>query len=497
MKRKSISPVEFVDRVIKRNEADEPFSLADHQRVFLSLAFDHLSVCNVFVYSTIKKSGKTTLQALWHLWWSLVHKNDEVLLLANDKEQSVGRVFKVMCGIVRYNEALRREAVLYTDKIVFSNGTVVQAISNDAPSAAGANMGATGWDELHGYTSERSMRLWEELTPLANKPSVRVVSTYAGWENESTLLWNLYLAGVGPEEHPQGQAERIHPELPIYLNKSAGILCLWDHVGRMPWQQSADYFAKQKRGLRPSSYLRLHENRWTSSESVFLTAEQYDACVEFGLRQDLSGILYAGIDCGLKSDCTSVVLIKHDQHSDRLILAGCKVWQPVPGQTLDLANTLELFLLQLSQRAIIAGCLYDPSQMMRTAALLRESGIECEELSQTEGHLSEATSTLYDAFINQRLRLYVDETLRSHCLGASTKENERIFRLRKQQQSKKIDAAVALSFAVLCATRAGRPALMPEFASSYKIECNLDPDFPLLDEPQRPYDGPGNAIRAR
>jgi hypothetical protein len=101
---------------------------------------------------------------------------------------------------------------------------VIEAIANDAPSEAGANQGSTGWDELWGYTSERSLRLWEELTPVPNKPSVRFVTTYAGWENESKLLWDLYLASVGPDEHPQGQAERIHADLPIYLNSESGIL---------------------------------------------------------------------------------------------------------------------------------------------------------------------------------------------------------------------------------------------------------------------------------
>jgi phage terminase large subunit-like protein len=73
---------------------------------------------------------------------------------------------------------------------------------------------------------------------------------------------------------------------------------------------------------------------------------------------------------------------------------------------------------------------------------------------QTEGNLSMATETLYDYLINRRLRIYRNEDLRAHILNASTKETERVFWLKKDRQAKKIDAAVALSFAILAAVLA-------------------------------------------
>src|SRR5205814_1162099 len=100
-----------------------------------------------------------------------------------------------------------------------------------------------------------------------------------GWEGESDLLHELYVLGVGPEEHPQGRGERVHPTLPIYINRQARLLTYWDHEARAPWQTAA-YLDAQRVRLRPNTFSRLHENRWTSSEGSFITAPDWDACTE-------------------------------------------------------------------------------------------------------------------------------------------------------------------------------------------------------------------------
>jgi len=117
------------------------------------------------------------------------------------------------------------------------------------------------------FISEASRRLWEELTPVpTRRNSIRFIDSYAGIENESDLLLGLYKLAVSPDEHPDGQGERIHATLPIFANRAARIFCYWDHQPRMPWQ-TPEYYAAQRRILRPSTYLRLHENRWVVGSS--------------------------------------------------------------------------------------------------------------------------------------------------------------------------------------------------------------------------------------
>ena len=59
--------------------------------------------------------------------------------------------------------------------------------------------------------------LWKSLTPVpTRKNSIRFITTYAGFDSESELLMDLYKQVVSADEHPEGQGERIHPDLLIY-----------------------------------------------------------------------------------------------------------------------------------------------------------------------------------------------------------------------------------------------------------------------------------------
>src|SRR5439155_14413807 len=170
-------------------------------------------------------------------------------------------------------------------------------------------------------------------------------ATYAGFEGESELLMDLYKKAVGKEEHPDGQGERIHPDLPIYVNREARIFCYWDHEARMPWQ-TQEYYDSQRRTLRPATFQRLHQNQWVSSENRFIDEQTYDACVEPG-RPELSGSLFIGVDAAIRKDNLAVVAVKYDDHTDRLVLADVKIWKPLPGQQINLESSVEFYLRQI------------------------------------------------------------------------------------------------------------------------------------------------------
>lgn len=146
-------------------------------------------------YDCIKKSGKTTLNGALTLGWGFTQEApNEILILANDLEQTLARVYRTMEGIIKHNPELQREAEVQSKSIYLANGTILTAISGDYQGAAGSNHGFVSYDELWGYVSEASIRLWEELTPVpTRKNSIRFISTYAGYENESQLLWDLYI----------------------------------------------------------------------------------------------------------------------------------------------------------------------------------------------------------------------------------------------------------------------------------------------------------------
>jgi phage terminase large subunit-like protein len=59
----------------------------------------------------VKKSGKTTLNGALTLWWAFTQEApNEILIVANDLEQSLARVFRTLEGIIEHNPELKQEA---------------------------------------------------------------------------------------------------------------------------------------------------------------------------------------------------------------------------------------------------------------------------------------------------------------------------------------------------------------------------------------------------
>src|SRR5262245_23347606 len=450
--KKPISPTEFIDKVIKLNEKGLPWKLSPYQRRVLELAFrrgpDGALLYRQVILSEPKKSGKTFIAGCLALWWAIITESTEIIVVANDREQSISRVFQTAVDLIEKNPALAAEAETYSNTIVFNNGTVITAISSDYKGAAGSRHSLLVADELWGFESESSRRLWEELTPPPTEFSAwQLIVTYAGFTGESDLLESIYKRGI--------QGKRIDSELECY--ESDELFLFWSHTPRQPWQDEA-YYESQRRILRPTQFQRLHRNEWVSSESSFITAELYDDCVEPG-HADLSGSLFVGIDCATRRDCYAEVVVKYEDESDRLQLADCRVWKPSPGVPLNIESTIEFYLKRVcaDPRAHIQMIYYDPFQMIRTAEVLRMAGYPCEAFDQTLGHLTSACENLLSLFTSKGLRLYPNADLREHCLNSVTIESAKGIRLAKGKQSGKIDACASLSFAALAAVRAGKP----------------------------------------
>ena len=85
---------------------------------------------DTILYSCIKKSGKTTLNGAISLGWGFTQEApNEILIRANDLEQTLARVFRTREGIIQHNPELHREAE--AQSIYLANGTIITAISGD------------------------------------------------------------------------------------------------------------------------------------------------------------------------------------------------------------------------------------------------------------------------------------------------------------------------------------------------------------------------------
>ena len=319
---------------------------------------------------------------------------------------------------------------------------------------------------------ERAERLFEELTPPPTEENAWVlIVTYAGWTGESLLLERLYKRGLA--------GERIDEELELYRNDD--LTMFWSHTPRQPWQTQR-YYDSQRAILRPSTFARLHENKWVSSESSFITPELWDSCIDLDLMPTLPGnktkAKYVGVDIGLKGDYAAVVIVERD--GDRITLARYRLWKPSANNPLNLEATIEWYIRELCSDDLVHLVLVDPWQAASSIQRLRAAGIPIQEYAQTVQGTTKMAQVLYDLLRGSNLRMFPDEELRQQAMNAVAVETPRGFRIAKEKASRKIDAIVALSMA--CVAAVDTPVYVP-FGL---IDTGYDPDSP--DEVQRRCD---------
>jgi phage terminase large subunit-like protein len=469
-------------------ETKKPIELRPWQKAALLAMFPadgSPSEFETFLISTVKKAGKTTLNAIATLYAALTFPAPETAFcVANDEAQAQERVFDMIAKAVR---AMGLEksgaAVIVKGEILFrETGSKIVAIPSDFAGAAGAIFGISSWTELWAFRHEGHVRLWEELTPIPERRSIRIVDSYAGFSGDSPILepmWTRALAG----ERPNGP-------LPIH---TAGRLWAFidqgDEAQRRAWRGTpasmASYYVEQAASLRAGTFNRLHLNQWQSGEEAFITAEDWDACVHTELSpllptKDLD--LIVGVDAATKSDCAAVVAVA--RIGDRLQLVDHRIWRPSKGAPLDLEDTIESYVGELHDGYRVSAVYFDPFQMARSAATLKKAGVRMVELPQSPANLTAAGQNLYELIRGRNLALYPDDGLRQHALNAVAIDTGRGWRLAKEKSSRKVDGVVALSFAALSAIK--RPIAVAGVAGVVHHDARPQPLTP--EEEQAAYD---------
>src|SRR5208282_686391 len=196
-------PVAFIREVLMNPETGKPFELYPAQERFLREAFTLTPEGRLkfpeMIFSTPKKSGKTTLAAMIVIYVIVCLGGPfaEAYCIANDFDQAQGRVFQAIVRVLQASPLLRDAVKILANRIEFrSTGATITAIASEYRGAAGANPTITVFDELWGYISESARRLWDEMVPVpTRKVSLRLTVTYAGYLGESKLLEELWHRG--------------------------------------------------------------------------------------------------------------------------------------------------------------------------------------------------------------------------------------------------------------------------------------------------------------
>lgn len=431
-------PAAFIDTFVPLNEKGKRWTLSPYQRRVLALAMRAGRPPRILIWGEPKKSGKTLIEACLVLWWGFITASTEIIIAANDLEQSQGRVFKTAVALLKKNAALGASAKVKQSSIQLSNETTITAIPSDYKGEAGSRHSLVCYDELWGYSTEASQRLFEELTPPPTEQDAWVlVGTYAGFTGESVLLERLYEDGL--------KGERIDPVLECF--QRGGLFMFWSHTPRQPWQ-TPEYYADQRRTLRPNAFLRLHENQWVTGTETFITGAQFDACVDEAHHPAMERLergLFVGVDAGIKNDTAAVVAVYRD--GPRIVLAAHRIWRPTAADPLDIEDTIEAYLEDLRRRFRVRRILADPFQLHRSITSLRKRGSPIYEYPQTSANMTAAGQTLFELLNGRNLRLYPSDELRAQALNTVALESSRGWRIAKEKTTRKIDAITALAVA--------------------------------------------------
>lgn len=315
---------------------------------------------SVIVWSDIKKSAKSTLAGAVGLWMADTRPWVEGYFIANDIKQADSRSAKYARRAITLSPTLRETFITNKYKILQRyNGSFIEAIPVDPEGEAGANPDCLFWSELWGAMDDAKARMWSEatLSPTKFGKSFRWIETYAGFMEESEILYELWRMGVKqgkmlwPDKlypvtgGPDGEIVD-HAPLELYVNESARLFCLWNTQPRCPWQ-TAEYYESEESVLHPLEFLRMHRNQWVKNTDTYIPMEWWYACERETLPEiPRNHSVVIALDAATTNDCFGMnLLCRHpdrDQYPDDAILLEEYEWKPSDyGGTIDFVGTIE------------------------------------------------------------------------------------------------------------------------------------------------------------
>lgn len=452
-------PIEFIQHHFYVIEERKRMELMPFQLDILNDLFKTEPRPNMALIGQPKKTGKSTLAAAIALYYLITKPFAEVYLLASDIDQTQFVCFDKLIKSIRMNPQLRNKCKIKGKSIEYQD-SVVRIVAPNT-SVAGINPSLIIAEELWDWTTVEQRRAWDELTNIPTREdNLNYCTSYAGFsDNEDSVLWDLYNAGMKQAEGRMEKDER-------YLFRWYGEE-LYEQV---PYVKKTYLPQQYKRDLSggKNKYRRLHRNEWVSSEEAFITVEELDVCTHSGHRrgQAFEDEVIIGLDVGYRHDCTALAALGRID-DNTLALIDHAIFTPPPGGTLDLEKTFEDLLTVWAKQYKIAECRFDPYQAIRSAAEMRKKSITMTEYPQTPANLVQMATNLQGLFKVGGIMLYEDRDVRQNLLNASTKDAGRGARIIKRKKSRKIDLVIAIAMAAQgCTERMIQPIARADFLTT-------------------------------
>lgn len=449
----------------------------------------------VILYSTIKKSIKTTLGSVIARWvmetWD---GKQECIFLASDAEQAKGRGYQMFRDTIelhpRYDKDKR---ILFgpnneklwdiTDKraLYIPDGSFIKPVSSDYAGEAGGNPTASFYTELWTWRMQKDEKLFSEMTVPPTRPrGFRYIDSYAGYTGESNVLWKIWQRlqrdgrQLTVDDVPAwGVLYPDEPKLPVWVHlpsRSIGYIDQGIKARRFPWQLGPEgdayYLAERAAAVNDGDYLRLNENYWAEPRHALMPIQWWDNCLDATLAplKERQAVVI-GCDASVTHDCTAMTLhSRHPVEHYDTVLREEAVWNPKDFESGEM-NYDESILPQLvywTRRYNVVSVVYDKFQLKYL--MDRVATGTCGPIKMADGSIATLRALPVRSFNQQNERREADSSFvnmvrdrafhhsgncpitRQHVLNAAathdTHENTKLHIVKRDDESM-IDAVVS------------------------------------------------------
>lgn len=439
-----------------RLEDGRPLELEPFQRAVLE---DFFGGARELLVLLPKKNGKSTLLGALALWHLLQVPDAECVIAAASREQA-GIILRQAAGFVRRAEVLRERFRVLQRGIHFDErGGRIRVLASDVDTADGVIPTLALVDELHRHKSpELFVLLRDGLGPRDGQ--LVTISTAGSDENSPLgLMRRRMLAQPGRRRgahrrHATPDGTAVMHEWSVEAIPGGSI----DDLRHVKAANPASWHTIERLRERRESpattkwhWARFACNVWMPGEAESaISPEEWGAC-----RTDSEppeGAHWAvGVDLGWKWDCTAVVAVGQVPGEGELWVGECRILDPPRDGTAlaeeDVVAAIEAVCAAHGTRVVVL----DPAASGETLAQrLEREGFEVIHHPQSPSKMALASTRLYAAVAERRLRHRGDERLTDHVLSAVRKPTSgELWRLAKSRVAPRyIDGAVALAMAV-------------------------------------------------
>ena len=483
--------IDFIERYcthVKGELGGKPFLLEPWQKeqiirpLYGTLNADGLRQYRTAYVELPRKNGKSNLAACLALY-HLLHDGEygaEVISAAADRNQA-RIVFEVAAAMVRQSKALSSVVRIKQNSLEYKNNWY-RAISAEANTKHGFSASAVIFDELHAQSSRDLYEVLTTSTGARAQPVVFAITTAGHDVNSICYEVHQYAKQVqsGEVDDPTF--------LPIIYAADR------DDDWRDPatWKKAnpgfntickAAYFEQEVRKCESNprqlnTFLRLHLNIWTASETRWLTDEEFMRGADEVPEHKLKGLpLYVGLDLASVKDLTAVAMLWRDDEADGFYLRVHSFVNEVKAQskeksggvdyyafqalgllTITEGNVTDMtavrdYILSVSERYGIEALAFDRYYAEMVVPDLIAAGVECQKFGQGYASMSYPTKELERLMCQGKITHAAHPVLRWQIgcvqLQRDDADNVKVSK-KKNSESQKVDGVVASIMALGC-----------------------------------------------